>query len=170
MLNKLIFRFIPLISLCMWLISCSQAQEANSNNSINNQWNLSESEWRNKLTDLEYYVLREKGTEPAFSGTYWNSKETGIYRCKACQLALFTSETKYKSGTGWPSFWEPIDTKNVAEEKDFALGMIRTEVLCSRCGGHLSHVFPDGPKPTGLRYCLNSAALDFETERLTNKE
>ena len=104
MLNKFIFRFIPLISLFMWLISCSRAQEVNSNNLLDTQWNLTESEWRDKLTDLEYYVLREKGTEPAFSGTYWDNKEKGIYRCKACQLELFTSDTKYKSGTGWPSF------------------------------------------------------------------
>ena len=133
---------------------------------LDTEWDLTESEWKNRLTELEYYVLRQKGTEYAFTGTYWDNKETGIYRCKACKLALFTSDTKYKSNTGWPSFWEPINTENVAEEKDFELGMIRTEVVCSRCGGHLGHVFPDGPKPTGLRYCLNSTAFDFEIEKI----
>ncbi len=126
------------------------------------QWQLSSEEWKSRLTDFEYYVLRDKGTERAFSGEYWNNKKEGTYTCRACGLALFASKTKYKSGTGWPSFYEPIKSAYVAEDSDFLLGYKRTEVMCGRCGGHLGHVFPDGPKPTGLRYCINSISLSFE--------
>ena len=123
---------------------------------------LTEAQWKEKLSDEEYYVLREKGTERAFTGKYWDNHEKGIYHCAACDLPLFSSETKFESGTGWPSFYDPLDDENVAVEEDRSLGMVREEVLCARCGGHLGHVFNDGPKPTGLRYCLNSAALDFK--------
>lgn len=125
---------------------------------------LSEAEWKSRLTDEQFYVLRKEGTERAFTGEYWNNKEKGTYLCAACKLPLFSSETKFKSGTGWPSFYEPINTVNVGQDRDSSLGMLRTEVHCARCGGHLGHVFPDGPKPTGLRYCINSVSLAFEKE------
>ncbi len=121
----------------------------------------SDSEWRQILTDFEYYVLREKGTERAFTGEYWNWKQKGTYLCRACGLPLFQSDTKYDSGTGWPSFFQPINEWCVAEQVDTSYGMVRTEVLCARCDGHLGHVFPDGPPPTGLRYCINSVSLRF---------
>jgi peptide-methionine (R)-S-oxide reductase len=122
----------------------------------------SEEEWKKMLTPEQFYILREKGTERAFTGQYWKNKEKGIYRCAACGNDLFGSDTKFESGTGWPSFWKPVAPENVSTKSDHSLFMARTEVLCSRCGGHLGHIFDDGPRPTGLRYCINSGSLKFQ--------
>lgn len=125
----------------------------------------SDHEWREQLSPEQFHICREKGTERAFSGTYYDNKKEGRYLCICCGDELFRSDTKYDSGSGWPSFWQPVASDVIDEHRDISHGMIRTEITCSRCGSHLGHVFPDGPQPSGLRYCVNSASLDFEEDQ-----
>ena len=167
-MNSLPLLLTPLVFLAVTLPSCTaqtpnaQAEDSPILDSLEVQ--KSEAEWREELPHMACFVLREKGTERAFTGEFWDHHEKGVYRCAGCGQALFDSEHKFESGTGWPSFFQPAEGTAILEEEDDSWGMRRVEVLCSSCGGHLGHVFEDGPRPTGLRYCINSAALAFDAD------
>lgn len=166
-MKKNIF-LLTLLVFTISTIDCAQ-QNIKSNNSKGKEMNVkvqkTVKEWKESLTPEQYQILREKGTEKPFTGKYWNFDEKGIYRCAACGQVLFDSDTKFDAGCGWPSFSDVVNNKNVILKDDYSLGMHRTEVMCSNCGGHLGHVFDDGPKPTGQRFCINSASIEFEKKK-----
>jgi len=162
-MNKTLIVLAPLTFFAF--AACSQAGKKETKKDKEFAVVKPEDTWKKQLTPEQYHVLREKGTERAFTGKYWDNHEKGTYYCAACHQELFKSETKYNSGCGWPSFYQPIEDGKVKVVKDTSYGMVRDEVVCSNCGGHLGHVFPDGPEPTGLRYCMNSESLIFEKTR-----
>lgn len=172
--------YISLLSATVWVAGCNSSPTAekaalraaphqSTPTNMTPTISKTDAEWKKQLTPEQYEVLRKKGTERAFTGAYWNTKDKGAYRCAGCGELLFESDTKFDSGCGWPSFYAPADSNVVAEAEDNSHFMKRTEVLCSKCGGHLGHVFDDGPNPTGLRYCINSAAIQFEPEAKEKK-
>jgi peptide-methionine (R)-S-oxide reductase len=161
----------------MALANCTSGQNLDQQSKKINQTNMAsptdsvgktEEQWKKELTPEQYYILRQKGTERAFTGKYWNHKEQGTYACAACGQELFTSQQKYDSGCGWPSFYAALGNGRVITQVDRSHGMVRTEIMCGRCKGHLGHVFDDGPEPTGLRYCVNSVSIDFKKVELKN--
>jgi peptide-methionine (R)-S-oxide reductase len=167
MLNIKLYLLIITLNCAFIISSCAQKNKPDYMNKLKNDFPVNEkiekadAEWKKELTPEQYRILREKGTERAFTGKFWNMMEDGKYYCAGCNLHLFDSDTKFESSCGWPSFFAPADKIVIAEQSDLSYGMVRKEVMCARCGGHLGHVFEDGPKPTGLRYCINSESLKF---------